>query len=38
MPDWNAIVRARLRELGEEPPDHDIVEELATHLAQAYDT
>lgn len=38
MPDWNAIVRARLRELTGEPPDPDIVEELAAHLSQVFET
>jgi putative ABC transport system permease protein len=37
MEDWTALVRARLTEAAGGPPDSDVVEELAAHLAQAYE-
>jgi putative ABC transport system permease protein len=37
MPDWVAIVRERLARLTQGVPDDVIVEEMALHLAQAYD-
>ena len=38
MPDWTALVRARLLSLAPTAADdRDLVEELAAHLAQAYD-
>jgi putative ABC transport system permease protein len=35
--DWSAIVRERLAQLTPPSPDDDVVEELAAHLAQAFD-
>ncbi|HET7695544.1 MAG TPA: ABC transporter permease [Vicinamibacterales bacterium] len=35
--DWNAAIRARLTPLLGAPPDAEFVDELAAHLAQAYD-
>jgi putative ABC transport system permease protein len=37
MPDWTSLVRNRLRELSPDPPDPEVVDELALHLAQIYD-
>jgi putative ABC transport system permease protein len=37
MSDWSAIVRGRLAQLTPPSPDDDVVEELAAHLAQAFD-
>jgi putative ABC transport system permease protein len=37
MSRWQALVRARLAGLGRGVPDDSIVEELASHLSQAYD-
>ena len=37
MHDWSAIVRERLARLTPSAADDDLVEELATHLAQAYE-
>jgi hypothetical protein len=37
MHDWSAMVRARLRRLTPGDVDDDVVEELAAHLAQAYE-
>lgn len=37
MPDWVEIVRSRLRTLGQGLPHPEIVDEVAAHLAQAYD-
>ena len=37
MPDWREILRARLRELAGEPPDPEVVEEMAAHLSQIYE-
>ncbi len=38
MPDWRALVRTRLAELGLDPLDEiDIVEELAQHVEDRYD-
>ncbi|HUE87286.1 MAG TPA: ABC transporter permease [Vicinamibacterales bacterium] len=37
MHNWNAIVRQRLAVLASQPVDDDLVDELASHLAQAYD-
>jgi predicted permease len=34
---WEHVVRQRLRQLGHGVPDAGLVEELAAHLAQAYD-
>jgi hypothetical protein len=38
MIDWVDTVRARLTEVSGGPPDPDVVEELAAHLAQVYET
>lgn len=37
MSRWRTLVRARLAGLGRGVPDESIVEELASHLSQAYD-
>jgi predicted permease len=37
MLNWTDIVRARLREVSGEPPDPDLVEEMAVHLTQVYE-
>jgi putative ABC transport system permease protein len=37
MHDWSAMVRERLARLAAHDVDDDLVEELAVHLAQAYD-
>ena len=37
MRDWTAIVRTRLRQHTGAPPDPDVVEEVAAHLAQTND-
>ena len=38
MIDWVDTVRARLTEVSGGPPDPDVVEELAAHLTQVYET
>jgi putative ABC transport system permease protein len=37
MTDWSGIVRDRLKELTGGPPDSELVDELAGHLAQLYE-
>jgi putative ABC transport system permease protein len=37
MHNWSAMVRERLARLGARDVDDDLIEELAAHLAQAYD-
>ena len=37
MLNWTDIVRGRLREVSGEPPDPDLVEEMAVHLTQVYE-
>jgi putative ABC transport system permease protein len=37
VPNWTAILRARLLELSPEPPDPELVEELAVHLGEIYE-
>jgi len=38
MPDWRALVRARLATFGLDPVDElDVVEELAQHVEDRYD-
>jgi len=38
MPDWRALVRTRLAELGLDPVDEiDVAEEIAQHVEDRYD-
>jgi putative ABC transport system permease protein len=38
MNEWIDVVRVRLTEVGGSPPDPDVIEEFAAHLAQVYES